>query len=93
MPLHGSMHIVTSEHPLSLQEHALFHGSISSEIEGGEEASKRMQRSGFAGFNTEVRIREMSTNADVQGSMPSQAEADEGQLGCLRWGLRLLNPK
>ena len=38
----------------SLQEHATFRGNISSKLEGGEDPSKRMQRSGFAGFNTEV---------------------------------------
>ena len=38
-----------------LQSHAIFHGLISSDIEGSEDNSqKRMQRSGFAGINTEV---------------------------------------
>ena len=51
----------------------MFHGSVSSELEGREEASKRMQRSGFAGFNTEVRLEVANTGADVRRGVLFQA--------------------
>ena len=60
--MESSAYMTGTKSSLLWQDHAVFHGSISSDLEGGEQPSTRMQRSGFAGMNTEVRFTQVSAH-------------------------------